>query len=276
MVSLYETDMGTGRKHRVLRMLSAFPYLLRHHIQPQCLSADDIDQEHAVLLEEPVDLNRAIASGNPGGGSTDSTTRQRVAREQFVQKCCVDRRTLPWSLFPPTTLMRCTKSSNRPLWLCDLLSRELVDIPLSEPEYSSRERSMFLAHVEKLSKSIGECERIHQTAVPLNYARHSLRSLTLWLFTLPFAVIGDLGLLTGPVMGAIAWLLLGVYQIGYTIEDPFQGTLRLSILCDAIYRDVMYSGKEQANPRDSAFSMQLEIEEWMQLEGIESVLAKTP
>jgi putative membrane protein len=93
--------------------------------------------------------------------------------------------------------------------------------------------------VEKLTDAVGQCERIHQTAVPLNYARHSLRSLTLWLFTLPFALVKDLGLLTAPVTACIAWLLFGVYQIGYSIEDPFQGTLRLSILCDAIRRDVL-------------------------------------
>eukprot|EP00567_Pseudictyota_dubia_P009111 CAMPEP_0197462970 /NCGR_PEP_ID=MMETSP1175-20131217/60541_1 /TAXON_ID=1003142 /ORGANISM="Triceratium dubium, Strain CCMP147" /LENGTH=52 /DNA_ID=CAMNT_0042998605 /DNA_START=52 /DNA_END=207 /DNA_ORIENTATION=+ len=45
-------------------------------------------------------------------------------------------------------------------------------------------------------------------------------------------------------MAVIAWLLLGVYEIGYSIEDPFQGSLRLNILCDAIYRDVMYSSGE--------------------------------
>jgi hypothetical protein len=37
----------------------------------------------------------------------------------------------------------------------------------------------------------------------------------------------------------MSWLLFGVYEIGYTIEDPFQGTLRLSILCDGIRRDVL-------------------------------------
>ncbi len=37
----------------------------------------------------------------------------------------------------------------------------------------------------------------------------------------------------------MSWLLFGVYEIGYTIEDPFQGTLCLSILCDGIQRDVL-------------------------------------
>jgi hypothetical protein len=75
--------------------------------------------------------------------------------------------------------------------------------------------------------------------VPLNYARHALRGLSVWLFTLPFCLVKDLGILTGLVTAIMAWLLFGIYQIGYHVEDPFQGSLRLSILCDAIRRDLM-------------------------------------
>ena len=96
-----------------------------------------------------------------------------------------------------------------------------------------------VSHVDKLSRLIGDCERIHQTAVPLNYARHSLRALTLWLLSLPFALVHDLKFLTGPALFLVSWLLFGVYEIGYAIEDPFQGTLRLSIICDSIRRDVL-------------------------------------
>ena len=83
-------------------------------------------------------------------------------------------------------------------------------------------------------------------------------------------MLAEMGLLTGPVMGVISWLLLGVYQIGYTIEDPFQGSLRLSILCDAIYRDVMYNGKALQNQRETAFSVaKEEVDEWAVVEGAE-------
>ena len=75
--------------------------------------------------------------------------------------------------------------------------------------------------------------------MPLNYARHSLRALTLWLLSLPFALVKDLKFLTAPALFLVSWLLFGVYEIGYAIEDPFQGTLRLSIICDTIRRDVL-------------------------------------
>lgn len=48
--------------------------------------------------------------------------------------------------------------------------------------------------------------------------------------------------------------MFGVYQIGHTIEDPFQGSLRLTDMCNSIYRDVMYGDRTQAGMRrESAF-----------------------
>jgi hypothetical protein len=172
------------------------------------------------------------------GGAFTPSSSNRVGP---FQKCHVDRRDLPWSLLDDPkrdTLLRVAQATNRPLWVCDRIGREIMGIPYG-PNYTSRERLSLLGSVDKLTNAIGQCERIRQTAVPLNYARHALRSLTLWLLTLPFCLVKDLGFMTGPVTAIIAWLLFGVYQIGHSIEDPFQGSLRLSMLCNAIRRDVL-------------------------------------
>lgn len=50
---------------------------------------------------------------------------------------------------------------------------------------------------------------------------------------------------------------LGVYEIGYAIEDPFQGSLRLSILCDTIRRDVLADERLRA----TAFDLEEKVEE---------------
>lgn len=148
---------------------------------------------------------------------------------------------------------QCARAQNRPLWVCDRMSKELHVVPDSDI-FTARERLALLAKVDKLSATIGACERIHQTVVPLNYARHALRSLTMWLLSLPFSLVKDLGLMTGPTLFLISWMLFGVYEIGYSIEDPFQGTLRLSILCDAIRRDIL--GDELT--RNTAFTLDTE------------------
>ena len=56
--------------------------------------------------------------------------------------------------------------------------------------------------------------------------------------------------------------MFGVYQIGHTIEDPFQGSLRLTDMCNAIYRDVMYGDRNAAGMRrESAFRKGQETDE---------------
>jgi predicted membrane chloride channel (bestrophin family) len=212
-IQLYSKEVGPERRQRMTKLVAAFPYLLRHHIRSGCLCDNDygkIDPDHRLLLREPALL--AVETRHDGdkqcfGGTTKCKEMWRDRRE-----CWVDRRKLPWSLFPESALLKVAKARNRPLWVCDRIGRELMSVTFTE-NYTTRERSALIAYVDKLSDAMGECERIHQTAVPLNYARHSLRSLTLWLFTLPFALIKDLGLLTGPVTACVAWLLFGVYQV---------------------------------------------------------------
>lgn len=243
-INLYDREVGNPRKQRILNLVAAFPYLLRHHIRPGCLCDESIDESHphGLLLKEP---NCEVVQTRHEGDKAAMSAAQYACQPE----CYVDKRNLPWSLFPSgVSLKRLARAQNRPLWVCDRIAREIMDIPYGA-NFSSRERLALISMVEKLTNTVGQCERIHQTAVPLNYARHSLRSLTLWCITLPFALVKDLGLMTGPVMGIVAWLLFGVYQIGYSIEDPFQGSLRLSILCDAIRRDVI----GDSSVRDTAF-----------------------
>lgn len=211
MIQLYSNEVGSDRMQRIYKLIAAYPYLLRHHIRPGCLCVDDhssIDPAYRLMLQEP--SLRAVETRHdgdkqvPGGTTTLNKQRRR--------ECWVDRRKLPWNLFSESVLQKVAKARNRPLWVCDRIGKEIMAIPYGD-NFSSRERLTMIGHIDKLTNAVGECERIHQTAVPLNYARHSLRSLTMWLFTLPFALVKDLGLLTGPVTAITAWVLFGVYQV---------------------------------------------------------------
>lgn len=244
MVTLYEKEVGSEKRRRVQRLLASFPYLLRHRIRPNLVMkhlkrVDDAqyerDPEHSLLLYKD---SAAIENDAEAAAVAKEEEISGKSRRKTRPLYWVDKRTLPWRLLPSGALEQCARAQNRPLWVCDRLSAELKAVP-DGPTFTNRERMTLLDHVNKLSGCLGACERIHQTVVPLNYARHALRALTLWLFTLPFAMVRDLGVLTGPIMFLVSWLLFGVYEIGYSIEDPFQGTLRLSILCDAIRRDVL-------------------------------------
>ena len=241
LTNLYENEIGRSKRRRMQRLLASFPYLLRHRIRPNLVMYrldDEVnvrDPENSIVLYEDKAANdldpeaAEIATQEENEGKSRRRTRPLY---------WVDKRTLPWRLLPTDALGPCARAQNRPLWVCDRMAQELRNVP-DGPNFAARERLALIAKVEKLSGSIGACERIHQTAVPLNYARHSLRALTLWLFTLPLCLVNSLKLVTGPVLFLVSWLLFGVYEIGYSIEDPFQGTLRLSVLCDGIRRDVL-------------------------------------
>lgn len=237
MMLLYDKEIGSDKRRRCQRLLAAFPYLLRHRIRPNLVMRriDDEqykrDPDNSILLYQD-----AAAFDNDAEAAAVATEEEETGKSRRKQRTLywVDKRTLPWRLLPSDALEQCARAQNRPLWVADRMSAELRAVPDQGnkvgPTFTARERLALISHVDKLSRCIGGCERIHQTVVPLNYARHSLRSLTLWLFTLPFALVKDTGILTGSVVFLVSWLLFGVYEIGYSIEDPFQGTLRLSIM----------------------------------------------
>jgi predicted membrane chloride channel (bestrophin family) len=264
MIQLYGNEFGSERKTRILNLIAAYPYLLRQHIRPGCLCAppdQHIPKKFKLLLQDSYSRRNMQEARFEGQRELQSKSYDLIQKlsnnvggdeyDDVRKQCWVDKRHLPWSLFKKASLPQIAIAENRPLWVCDRIAAVVMTIPYG-PNFTSRERLTLLKMVDSLTNAIGQCERIHQTAVPLNYARHSLRSLTLWLFTLPFALVKDMGLFTAIVNACIAWLLFGVYQIGYSIEDPFQGSLRLSILCDAIRRNVIGQSDEL---RDSAFSI---------------------
>jgi len=127
---------------------------------------------------------------------------KKLALYSFLR---IDKRTLPWRLLPNGALEACARAQNRPLWVCDRISKELAAVKDALPYFTNRERLALIQLAQKMSDCIGACERIHQTVVPLNYARHSLRTLTIWLLSLPFALVGQLGLLTGPTLFIMSW-----------------------------------------------------------------------
>ncbi|KAG7343619.1 bestrophin, RFP-TM, chloride channel [Nitzschia inconspicua] len=245
MVHLYLPQLGRAKAGRVKNLLAAFPYLLRHHVRSGCLCTEEdpvsIDPRYRMLLHNSFTnvVDSRYEGDKASGGVTHISNDDNDNRTS--RSCYVDVRDLPWSLLKQDDDLRgVAQAINKPLWVLDRLGQEIMDIPYSI-HFCSRERAAFLSFVEKLTATIGQCERIHQTSVPLNYARHSLRGLSVFLMTLPFCLVKDMGLLTGPATAIMAWLLFGIYQIGYHVEDPFQGSLRLSILCDAIRKDLLSS-----------------------------------
>lgn len=173
MCRLYENEMGKEKRRRIQRLLAAFPYLLRHRIRPNLvmrrLDDDQFkrDPDNTLLLYQD-----SAAVDNDAEAAAIATQEETtgMSRRKTRPLYWVDIRTLPWRLLPTKALKQCARAQNRPLWVCDRMAKELRTIP-DGPHFTARERLSLIRHVEKLSHSIGACERIHQTAVPLNYVR---------------------------------------------------------------------------------------------------------
>jgi len=130
-----------------------------------------------------------------------------------------------------------SRAANRPLCVVNKMAKIVKSVECSAT-WTTRERLALLTLFNKLSDHIGACERLVQTPVPLAYVRHTSRFLSVWVLTIPF-VLQEIGFAVVPVMGIIAWALFGIQEIGLLIEDPFRSQLKLDILIDTIYADVI-------------------------------------
>jgi len=119
--------------------------------------------------------------------------------------------------------------------------------------FSSRERLMAIALVNQLSSYVGACERLLQTPVPLNYARHTSRFLTLWCFTLPVSLVGSMGFGVIPVTAFVTWCLFGIQEIGLFIEHCAldNGDVFMDSIADQVMLDVVEAIREDDGGEDT-------------------------
>ncbi|GAB4816433.1 hypothetical protein N2152v2_003479 [Parachlorella kessleri] len=108
------------------------------------------------------------------------------------------------------------KSTHRPNYVLQVLaqiirSSEIPVVPTLRME----------DNLTNFEDCLGGCERILRTPIPLYYTRHTSRFMMIWLTLLPFALWPACEWATVPLSGIIAFLLLGVEEIGVAIEEPF-------------------------------------------------------
>ncbi|KAL4855747.1 Type-1 glutamine synthetase 1 [Chlorella vulgaris] len=92
-------------------------------------------------------------------------------------------------------------------------------------------------NLTQYSDVTGGCERILRTPVPLSYSRHNSRFLIIWLTLLPFTLWDQCHWFTLPVTTLVAFLLLGIKEIGVVVEEPFS-ILPLEKIADTIETNV--------------------------------------
>jgi putative membrane protein len=75
--------------------------------------------------------------------------------------------------------------------------------------------------LQDIVDALGGCERILRTPVPFAYAHHIKGFLTIFCFTVPLALLPQMGWYTAVAAAIVAYALFGIDEIGVEIEDPF-------------------------------------------------------
>eukprot|EP00887_Chlorella_sp_A99_P008254 scaffold12.g8254.t1 len=144
----------------------------------------------------------------------------------------------------------------RPSFALSVLSELLAMAPLRESNRSRIDQNLTF-----FEDAVGTCERILRTPIPLSYTRHTSRFMVIWLTLLPLGLVSTCGLGTIPLAVIIAFVLLGIEEIGVqasggpralspscvaaraagallpAIEEPF-GILPLEDLCAELEGDL--------------------------------------
>ena len=127
-----------------------------------------------------------------------------------------------------------------PLAITTSIAKEIKSVSYApDDSFTVRERLYLLKRVANLRSTIARAERIVQTPVPLHYARHTSRFLSVWCFTLPLCLAPTVPAVVLPVVvGLASWALLGLREIGLLIENPFRRSLQLTQCTDALGREI--------------------------------------
>jgi len=99
------------------------------------------------------------------------------------------------------------------------------------------------ALVQGMVDHLSSMERIVNTPIPKSYSIHLKQCVTLYLFSLPFVLVKELGWATIPVVTVVAFTLMGIETIADVIEMPF-GTdaadLPLDIYLHDLKEEILY------------------------------------
>jgi putative membrane protein len=98
------------------------------------------------------------------------------------------------------------------------------------------------ANVQQLIDYYGACERIKKTPLPFVYVAHLRRTLVIYCFTLPLAVVAFYGWWTILISLLTAYIFFGIEEIGVEIENPFGydvTDLSLESFCQTIARELL-------------------------------------
>ena len=143
-------------------------------------------------------------------------------------------------LISPFRYQKLTNMNNPPLeiafWIGDYMQQQYEKNRLNMYQLSAMQKLL-----NDMVDSLGGCERILRTPMPLAYAIHLKQLLLLYCLSLPFQMVKDFGWFTGVMVVLVSFTLLGIEAIGLEIENPFghdANDLPLDTICANMRRNM--------------------------------------
>ncbi|XZN92780.1 MAG: bestrophin family protein [Microcoleus sp.] len=143
-------------------------------------------------------------------------------------------------LMSPSKYQKLKSMNNPPIevafWIGDYLNRQYDRNCLDVYQLTALNQLL-----NSMIDTLGACERILKTPIPLAYSIHLKQLLLLYCLTLPFQMVKDLSWGTGAVVALISFTLFGIEEIGIEIENPFghdTNDLPLDNICATMHRNM--------------------------------------
>ncbi len=121
-------------------------------------------------------------------------------------------------------------------WVADYLQTQQVQHKLHPYQLAA-----CLKALDVLVDTLGGCERILKTPMPLAYSIHLKQLLMLYCLALPFQMVASVGWGTPFLVGLISFAVFGIEAIGIEIENPFgndPNDLPLDTICQTMGQNI--------------------------------------
>jgi ion channel-forming bestrophin family protein len=136
----------------------------------------------------------------------------------------------------PENQAKIQSSFNQPVVTATILQEKLMNFK-AQGHLDMYETADAQKLLDILINSLGGCERIYKTPIPIAYSIHLKQLVLLYCLTLPFQFVGVLGWFSIPVVLVISYAVMGIEEIGLEIENPFgtdHNDLPLDTICVGI------------------------------------------
>jgi ion channel-forming bestrophin family protein len=149
------------------------------------------------------------------------------------------------ALMPRSRFDNLKMMNNPPLeiafWIEDYLQEQYGSDRNTEQRLNIHQLTSMQNLLNLMVDSLGGCERILKTPIPLAYAIHLKQLLLIYCLTLPFQFVNQLQWWTAAVVILVSFTLFGIEAIGIEIENPFgkdENDLPLDTICETMKRNV--------------------------------------